>query len=139
MNKRKTWFMKNLIAIIVVIAGLLSTAMYAQVTCTAKAPGQVGAGQAFYLTYELNEKAEKLPAIDFANFKYAGGPSQRMSSSTNIISGKVSMTQSYSYTYTLIAEKEGTFTLPAVTFTVKNQPIKSNALNIVVTAASQNQ
>lgn len=131
--------MKHFIAIIVITAGLLSTALQAQVTCTAKAPGQVTAGQAFYLSYELNEKADKLPAVDFANFKYAGGPSLEISTSTNVINGRVSVTQSYSYTYTMIANKEGTFTLPAVTFTVKNQQVKSNPLTIVVTAASQNQ
>jgi hypothetical protein len=140
MNKRKTCFMKyKLIALIVIITGILFNTLQAQVSCTAKAPGRVSEGQAFSLTYELNEKADKLPAIDFANFRYAGGPSTRMSSSTTFINGKLNSTQSYSYTYTLIAEKEGTFTLPGVTFTVKNQAVKSNSLSIVVTAASQNQ
>lgn len=132
----------TLIAIIVTITGLLSTQIHAQVTCTAKAPGQVSVGQAFYLTFELNEKADKLPAINFTNFKYAGGPNTEVLSNISIVNGSMSSVQVYRYTYTLIAEKEGTFTLPAVTFSVKNQSVKSNSLSIAVTASaapSQNQ
>ncbi|MDR0367946.1 MAG: BatD family protein [Bacteroidales bacterium] len=122
------------------ITGIISVQiLHAQVSCTAKAPSQVAAGQAFHLTYELNERADKLPSIAFANFTFGGGPSTQSSTSTSIINGQVNTKQSFSYTYTLIAEKEGTFTLPAVAFQVKNQKIMSNAVNIRVVAASQNQ
>jgi hypothetical protein len=133
---------RQLIAIIVIITGLFSISIHAQVTCTAKAPGQVSVGQAFYLTFELNEKADKLPTIDFANFRYAGGPNTEVFTSISIVNGSMRNTQTYRYAYTLIAEKEGTFTLPAATFVVKNQSVKSNPLSIAVTASaapSQNQ
>jgi hypothetical protein len=125
--------------IAVVIAGFFpAISLYAQISCTAKAPGQVSVGQPFNLTYSLNEQADKMPAIAFANFRYLGGPSQQISSSTVYGNGQIKTVQSYAYSYTLVADKEGTFTLPAVVFTVKNQQVKSNSLSITVTA-TQNQ
>ena len=126
--------------IVGIIIGIVSaTPLHAQITCVTKAPGQVAAGQAFNITYDLNERADKLPSINFANFRYAGGPSTGMSSSTTIINGQMQSSQSFTYTYAFVAEKEGTFTIPAVTFVVKNQQIKSNPVNIVVTSGAQNQ
>ena len=67
----------KLFIIIGIILGTISAmSLHGQVTCVTKAPRQISAGQAFYLIYELNEKPDKLPSINFANFRYAGGPSQ---------------------------------------------------------------
>jgi hypothetical protein len=137
-KQRKRLFLKY--SFISFIIGIISVQLLqAQITCIAKAPGQVAVGQPFQLTYELNEKADKLPSISFAGFTYGGGPSQGSSTSTSIINGKVSSKSSYTYTYTLIPEKEGSFTLPAVLFQVKNQQVMSNSLSIRVVASSQNQ
>ena len=57
----------------------------------------------------------------------------------SIINGQVQSSQSYSFTYTLVAEKEGNFTLPSVVFVVKNQQVKSDPVNITVTSGVQNQ
>ncbi len=138
MVQRKRLFLKY--SFISFIIGIISIQLLqAQVICTAKAPDQVAVGQPFHLTYELNERADKLPSISFAGFTYGGGPSQGSSTSTSIINGKVSSKSSYTYTYTLIPEKEGSFTLPAVAFQVKNQQLMSNSLTIRVVASSQNQ
>ena len=138
MVQRKRLFLKY--SFISFIIGIISIPLLqAQVICTAKAPNQVAVGQPFHLTYELNERADKLPSISFAGFTYGGGPSQGSSTSTSIINGKVSSKSSYTYTYTLIPEKEGSFTLPAVAFQVKNQQLMSNSLTIRVVASSQNQ
>jgi hypothetical protein len=126
--------------IIGIIFGIASAMpLHAQVTCVTKAPAQVVAGQAFNITYDLNERADKTPAINFANFRYAGGPSTGSSSYTSIINGQIQSSQSFTYTYAFVAEKEGTFTIPAVAFVVKNQQVKSNPVNITVTAGMQNQ
>ena len=127
----------SIVGIIIGIAAAMP--LDAQITCVTKAPGQVAVGQAFNITYDLNERADKLPNINFANFRFAGGPSTGMSSSTTIINGQMQSSQSFTYTYALVAEKEGTFTLPSVTFVAKNQQVKSNPVNITVTSGAQNQ
>ena len=126
--------------IIGVIFGIASAmSLSAQITCVTKAPAQVVVGQAFNITYDLNERADKTLAINFPNFRCVGGPSTGSSSYTSIINGQVQSSQSFTYTYAFVAEKEGTFTIPSVTFIVKNQQVKSNTVNITVTAGTQNQ
>lgn len=115
---------------------LASAVVSAQVTCTASAPSQVSVNQAFYLSFALNAKAEKVASVNFNAFNVLGGPSQSYSSSTSIVNGKVSSSTSYTYTYTLQATKEGTFTVPAVTFVVDGKQVKSNPVTIKVVAAS---
>lgn len=113
-----------------------SSLLHAQVTCTASAPSQVAVNQAFYLSYALNGKADKMGNLNLNSFSVLGGPSQSFSSSTSIVNGKVSSSTSYTYTYTLQATKEGTFTIPALSFVVDGKTVKSNAVTITVTAAS---
>ena len=115
---------------------LASAVLSAQVTCTASAPSQVSVNQAFYLSFALNAKADKVASINFNAFEVLGGPSQSYSSSTSIVNGKVSSTTSYTYTYTLRATKEGTYTVPALTFVVDGKQVKSNPVTIKVVAAS---
>ncbi|MDR1878000.1 MAG: BatD family protein [Bacteroidales bacterium] len=141
MKTQKSKFRKYRFGLIAITAmtSFLTISSHAQISCTAKAPSQVAAGQAFHLTFELNERADQLPPPTFANFRYLGGPDQQMSSYTSFVNGQVKSSQSYNYTYTLVADKEGTFTLPATTFVVKNQQVKSNPITITVSASSQNQ
>ena len=122
-----------------IIIGIASAVpLYAQVTCVTKAPSQVTVGQAFNITYDLNERAEKAPyPLNFTNFKYVGGPQTGFSSSEFYANGQVQRTQSFTYTYALVAEKEGNYTIPSVVFTVKNQQVKSNPVNIAVTGSTQ--
>jgi hypothetical protein len=110
----------------------------AQVTCTARAPQQVGVGQAFQLSYTLNEQPSKLPALNFANFSVVAGPSQGSSTSVSFVNGQTTTVRSFSFTYTLVANKEGNHTLPSVPFVVNNQNVNSNAVTIQVVAATQN-
>ena len=135
-------FMKYRFLIItgIIIGIALAMPLYAQVTCVTKAPRQVAMGQAFNITYDLNEQAEKVPSINFANFRHVGGPQGGYSASTTFINGQTQSTQSFTYTYAFVAEKEGNYTLPSVVFIVKNQQVKSNPVTIVVTAGNvQNQ
>ena len=110
----------------------------AQVTCTARAPQQVGVGQAFQLSFTLNGQASKLPALNFSNFSVVAGPNQSSSTSMSIMNGQMSSTSSFTYTYTLVANKEGTHTIPSVPFVVNNQTVNSNAVTVQVVAAAQN-
>jgi hypothetical protein len=126
--------------IIGIIFGIASAMpLCAQITCVTKAPAQIAVGQAFNITYDLNDRPEKLPSINFPNFRLAGGPSVGSSSYTSYANGQVQSSQSFTYTYAFVAEKEGNYTIPSVIFIVKNQQVKSNPVNIVVTAGAQNQ
>ncbi len=69
------------------------------------------------------------------------GPQTSFSSSTQIINGKISRETTYTYVYYLQALKEGKFTIPPATFTIKNKTYHSDSLRIEVVgsnAARQN-
>lgn len=110
--------------------------VYAQVSCTAQAPSQVGVGQAFRYQVTLNEKPSKISSPNFANFDVLNGPSQGSSTSVSIVNGQMSKSSSYTYTYTLSASKEGSYTIPPMTFTVDGSSVKSNSVTIKVVEGS---
>ncbi len=104
----------------------------AQVSCTAKAPSEVGVGQAFRYQVTLNEKPSKIVSTSFSNFDVLNGPSQGSSSSISIVNGQMTQSSSYTFTYTLAAKKEGQYTIPGMVFMVNGNQVKSNALSINV-------
>ena len=65
------------------------------------------------------------------------GPTRSQQSSTQIINGKVSSSSSITYTYILMAGKEGTYTIPAASIEVDGEKVFSNALTIKVLPPDQ--
>lgn len=88
----------------------------------------VAAGEQFQLTYSVNGNATRFQAPAFRDFSVLVGPSQSMS--TQIING--SFSQAVSYTYVLIAQKEGTFEITPASVDVNGKKYQSNALKIIV-------
>ena len=115
-----------------VLFSVFCISVWAQVSCTAKAPSEVGVGQAFRYQVVLNEKPSKIVSTSFGNFDVLNGPSTSYSSSTRIINGQVSQSTTHTYTYTLAAQKEGQFTIPGIVFMVNGNQVKSNAVTINV-------
>lgn len=103
----------------------------------ASAPSQVIIGKPFQLTYTINQRARDLQAPEFADFDYLAGPYTSQSSSTSFVNGKRSSSFTLTYTYTLMANKEGTFTLPPATITCDGQQYTSNGVRISVLPADE--
>ncbi|MCL2435168.1 MAG: BatD family protein [Lentimicrobiaceae bacterium] len=110
---------------------------FSQVTCTASAPPQVAVGQNFTFTFTLNQRAQQIAALQFPGFDILSGPNQSSSTSVTMSGGQTVHTNSFSYSYTLRAQREGTFTIPAAVFVVDGNQVKSNTVQIKVVAAQQ--
>jgi len=111
--------------------------VFSQVTCTASAPPQVAVGQTFTFTFALNQRAQQIAALQFPGFDILSGPNQSTSQSFTIVNGQTTQTNSFSYSYTLRAQKEGTYTVPAAVFVVDGNQVKSNSVQIKVVGAQQ--
>ena len=105
------------------------------------APSAVQTGSPFRLEVSVNAQNADLPQPDLKNFQVLGRSS---SSSMSFVNGDMSVKRSI--IYTLIAEKAGTFTVPAVTVSYKGKNYTSNTLSITVSGddvqqggGSQNQ
>ncbi len=124
---------------LLVLFSFFTLSLQAQVTCKATAPSQVPNGEYFKYKVVLNEKASKITSVSFPNFDVVNGPSTEMSSSFSMSNGKTTRSETYSYTYTLQAKKEGTFTIPSTVFTVNGKSVKSNSVQVKVVAAGARQ
>ncbi|VBB45290.1 conserved exported hypothetical protein [uncultured Paludibacter sp.] len=104
---------------------------------TAEAPATVYMNTPFQLVYSVNADADDLKTPDFQFFEILAGPFSSHSSSYQIINGKTSSSVENSYTYTLMAQKEGTFKIPAASISVKGEKYLSNNLTIKVLPESK--
>ena len=108
-------------------------------TLTGRAPSQVSVGEQFRLSYTVNTqdvrgfRSGRIPD----GFEVLMGPSTSTQSSFQMVNGHTSSTSSVTYTYILVANKNGTFTIPAAHITADGKSIESNEIQIRVTGQSQ--
>ena len=124
--------MKRYISLVVIL--IFSTiTLYSQTKFTAEAPGQVIAGQRFRIVFTLtNGDGEDLKVPDFEGINILYGPARSQSSQFSIVNGKTSSTKEESYTYTVVASKEGSYTIPSATIISEGKQYTSNTLAIKV-------
>ena len=128
--------MKKILSILF-ICNMALTALAQDVEFKASAPAQVIVGRPFQLTYSVNQRAKDLRAPEFTDFDYIAGPYTSQSSSTSFVNGKRTSSFTLTYTYTLMANKEGTFTIPPATIKVDGEQYTSNGVRISVLPPDQ--
>ena len=89
-------------------------------------------GRPFQLTYSVNQRSRDLRAPEFTDFDVLSGPYTSTSSSTSFVNGKRTSSFEQTYTYMLMAQKEGTFTIGPATVKVDGENIQSNGVRIQV-------
>jgi len=93
----------------------------------------VSVGERIQITFSISTDGSNFRAPDFNNFRVISGPN--MSQSVSIVNG--AMSRNVSYSYTMIAEREGEFTINPATITVSGNQIKSNPITIRVLPESE--
>ncbi len=136
MNPHK---MKSYLAFILALFIIPFSADGQDVNFEASAPGSVVEGNRFQLVYTLNQQGSNLRVPEMQDFQILMGPTTSQRSQVQIINGKVSREQEYSYTYILKADKKGSFTIPPATIEVEGKKYESNPLSITVVEAGEDQ
>ena len=98
----------------------------------ASAPKQVVLGKPFQISYSVNQRAKNFRAPEFVDFDVLAGPYTSQSSSTSFVNGKRSSVINLTFTYTMMAQKEGTFSIAPATIMVSGEQYRSNGLKITV-------
>ena len=98
----------------------------------AQAPAQVIVGRPFQLTYTVNQRSRDLRAPEFTDFDVLAGPYTSTSSSTSFVNGHRTSSFTQTYTYTLMAQRAGTFTIAPATVRVDGENVQSNGVRIQV-------
>lgn len=127
--------MKRITFILALFVSIMSFAD--DVSFKASAPGQVIVGKPFQLTYTVNQRGKDLRAPEMADFEILAGPYSSTSSSISIVNGKQTSSFTMTFTYTLMAEKEGTYAIQPATIVVDHNTYNSNGLKITVLPADE--
>lgn len=108
---------------------------------TVHGPSHVAAGQQFHIMYEIK-------TTDVRGFRMGQvpeeidviyGPSTSTQQSVTIVNGRTAQSSSVTYTYVLIAKKNGTYVIPAATAVVGGTKTASQALRINVSGTAPQQ
>lgn len=118
----------------------VSTIWADKIQFRAEAPDAVVKGDQFRLTYTINS----LDINDFRissirGFEVLMGPTQSTQSYRQIINGNVSSSQNITFTYILLANEVGTFSIPAASVEVGGKKYISNAVRIKVLPPNSKQ
>ena len=131
--------MKRILLLLVAMLAVVSVRGAGKISFTVDAPMIASVGQPIRVEYKINAKPDNgtFEAPQFENFDYMAGPSTSQSSSTSIINGKTTSSVSYGYTYVLVPQKEGNFTIGAASVSVGGTKHTSNTTVIEVRGESQ--
>ena len=120
------------------VAMFLPLSVFAQ-SIKVQAPGQVVQGQRFNVTFRLADIDGAVNnAPELKNCRLLYGPSVSTMQSTQIINGQVSTSASRDYSFTFVAEKAGSVTVPSVSVTSGGKSYSSNAVTITILPPDKN-
>ena len=131
--------MKKLIIILIALIAYSTQAFADKVSFTASAPDAVVVGDQFRLSYTVTtQKVKDFRAPSIKGFDVLMGPSRSQQSSTQIVNGSVSSTSSITFTYILMANTAGEFTVPGASIVAEGNQMISNSVKIKVLPQDQN-
>lgn len=107
------------------------------VTMTVSAPSSVEAGGKFRVQFVVNtQNVSNFVAPDFKGFEVIYGPATSSQSSFQIVNGHTSQSSSIIYTYVLLSDVPGTYTIGSASVQVDGKQVKSRPATIKVVAGS---
>jgi len=122
---------------IILFLGIALAGFAEDVVFKAQAPRQVIVGRPFQITYSVNQRSRDLRAPEFTDFDVLSGPYTSTSSSTSFVNGKRTSSFEQTYTYMLMAQRAGTFTIGPATVKVDGEQVQSNGVRIEVLPEDQ--
>ncbi len=103
-----------------------------QVSFTGSARREVKVGEQFEIVYQVNAKARNFIPPDFKGLTVLTGPNTSSSTSVEIINGKMSQSYTLTYSFIVMAQKEGSIDIAPAHVKVDGKKYASNSLHINV-------
>lgn len=124
--------MKRLLHIFILVC--ISVSVFAdEVSLRVSAPSTVEVGGKFRVQFTVNtQNVSHFSAPDFKGFEVIYGPATSSQSSFQMINGRTSQSSSIIYTYVLMAESVGNFTIGSASVQVDGKTVKSSPTRIRV-------
>lgn len=125
--------MRRILLLLISIFTVLHVRGDGKLTFTTNAPDVVVEGDQFRLSFTVNSlKVKEFRAPNIKDFDVLMGPTRSEQSSSQLINGKQTFSQSITFTYILMAKSEGTFSIPGATIMAEGQSLRSNSVTIRV-------
>lgn len=123
--------------ILLVVFTLLSLNVWGQdkVAFDVEVPSHIIAGRPFRVVFSVNASAKNINFNAPSGLEVVYGPAVSSSSSMSIVNGKRSSSRTTSFTYTLLAEKEGNYVLPEAKVEVSGATYRTASRRITVFGA----
>lgn len=120
--------------IVLLLLGLVFGINAAQGQISVSVPSHVAAGENFRLAYTINtQDVEDFRAGNIPEgLEVIAGPYTSQQSSYQMVNGHTSSSSSITFTYTLYAAKNGTYTIPAAHARVNGKHVASRAARVTV-------
>ena len=110
-----------------------------KVSFTAAAPDAVVVGDQFRLSYTItSQNVRDFRAPSIKGFDVLMGPTRSTFQNTQIVNGAMSSEKGITFTYILMANNEGDYTVPSATIVADGDQMASNSVKIKVLPADQN-
>ena len=130
--------MKKLIIILMALIAYSTQMLADKVSFTASAPDAVVVGDQFRLSYTITtQKVKDFRAPSIKGFDVLMGPSRSQQSNTQIVNGNVTSTSSITFTYILMANNAGEYTIPGASIVADGDQMVSNSVRIKVLPQDQ--
>ncbi len=125
--------MKPLLQIFILMMLSVSAFADGDISFRASAPSSVEAGGKFRVQFTVNtQNVSNFSAPDFKGFDVIYGPSTSSQSSFQIINGHTSQSSSIVYTFVLMGNDPGTYTIGSASIQVDGKTIKSKPVQVRV-------
>ena len=102
-------------------------------------PSRVSTGENFRLSFTIN--TQDVEGFRVGNIpgglEVIAGPYTSQQSSYQVVNGHTSSSSSITYTYTLYADKPGTYTIPAAHAKINGKAVSSRAVRVTVSGSSR--
>ncbi len=123
----------------VVMMTIPALAWAEETTLQVSAPAAVAAGDKFRVEYVLNAQGTdfRCDLESVSGLRILNGPAVSTSQSFSVINGQSSSSVRTSFTYYVMAEREGTFTLPSATVKVGDKTCTSRTASLKVLPADE--
>ena len=125
--------MKKLFLTTLLLFSIIGTTLADEISFVTSAPRSVVVNQHFKISYRINRIKVGEPTIpDIEGFRILSGPHRSTQRSMQTINGETTVSESVTFSYTLIADKEGEYTIPSATLVFDGERVKSNETKIKV-------
>lgn len=131
---------RRIIHIFVFTLMLAAVTLASQAQIVVSVPSHVEAGENFRLSYTINTqdvdefRAGSIPG----GLELIAGPYTSQQSSYRMVNGHTSSSSSITFTYTLYAAKDGSFTIPPAHARINGRMVASRAAKVVVNGRARN-